>query len=90
MLSRTVEAIRDYLKVNPSKSNYLFAARAGAKMSSESLPQAIVSAGDRANGNGANIPKQVTFEGLRDNMFSIPGQVPFALAMPEWALGLVG
>lgn len=71
---RTVTAIEEHLKTYRDSSPYLFVARTGSKMSSESLRQRIVSARDRANRNlpeDKKIPDHVTFEGLRDAAFTV-------------------
>lgn len=69
--TRTIQAIRNHLIAHPNDSSYLFVARTGVKMSSESLRQRIVSARKKANRNGAQIPNHVTFEGLRDAAYSV-------------------
>jgi len=67
---RTVDAIREYLKLRNDQSEYLFVTQNGTPMSGEVMRQIVVRLRRRLK-----LPEHVTFEGLRDAGYTIADEV---------------
>jgi integrase len=67
---RTVDAIREYLKLRNDQSEYLFVTQNGTPMSGEVMRQSVV----RLR-RCLELPEYVTFEGLRDAGYTIADEV---------------